>query len=181
MSAKKPKLVKQPLPVYEIVDTNYDNPWYYKNEIFNSTNIGKAFGFIYLIEEIDTGRIYIGQKVFWGKRPRMVNKKKKIIKCESDWKNYYSSSSYIMEEVANNKSSNYKRSILVLCKSAGQMNYVELKLQMDLRALESDNFINGYVGGRISQSHIKFDEIIDIDSNAINRLYEEYSYHGFTK
>lgn len=175
--AKKP--VKQPMPVYEIIDTDYENPWYYKGEIFNSTSIKEAHGMIYLIEEISTGRLYIGQKQLWTKKPRMVNKKKKMIKAESDWKKYYSSSNYIMEKVEKEGWSDFKRSILVLCISDGQMNYVEMKLQMDLRMMEhSDLYINGYIGGRISTSHAKFDQILDADYDLLNKLYSK-SYFGF--
>lgn len=175
--AKKP--VKQPMPVYEIIDTDYENPWYYKGTIFNSTDIKDAHGMIYLIEEISTGRIYIGQKQLWTKKPRMVNKKKKMIKAESDWKKYYSSSNYIMEKVEKEGWSDFKRHILVLCISDGQMNYVEMKLQIDLRMLEQqDLYINGYIGGRISTSHIKFDQILDADFDMLNMLYSK-SYFGF--
>ena len=175
---KKP--VNQPLPVYEIVDTDYENPWYYKGKLFNSTDIKNAYGMIYLIEEISTGRLYIGQKMLWTKKPRMVNKKKKMIKAESDWKKYFSSSNYIINKVETEGSSDFKRHVLVLCISAGQMNYTELKLQMDLRAMESDNYINGFVGGKISSSHIKHDQIIDADFDLLNTLYSK-SYFGFKK
>lgn len=177
VATKKP--VKQPMPVYEIVDTDYENPWYYKGEIFNSTDIKNAHGMIYLIEEISTGRLYIGQKQLWTKKPRMVNKKKKMIKAESDWKKYYSSSNYIMEKVEKEGWSDFKRSVLVLCSSAGQMNYVELKLQIDLRMLEdASKYINGFVGGKIHASHIKFDKILDADYELLNTLYSK-SYFGF--
>lgn len=177
VATKKP--VKQPMPVYEIIDTDYENPWYYKGEIFNSTDIKNAHGMIYLIEEISTGRLYIGQKQLWTKKPRMVNKKKKMIKAESDWKKYYSSSNYIMEKVEKEGWSDFKRSVLVLCSSAGQMNYVELKLQIDLRMLEdASKYINGFVGGKIHASHIKFDKILDADYELLNTLYSK-SYFGF--
>lgn len=67
----------------------------------------------------------------------------------------------------------------MLCISDGQLNYAELKLQMDLRTLEyPEKYINGYLGGRISVSHIKHDLIIDQDDLMLNRLYEN-SYFGF--
>ncbi len=164
-----------------IVDSEYDNPWYYKGEIFNSSKIDSAHGFIYIIEEISTGRIYIGQKQLWTKKTKMVNKKKKKITIESDWKNYYSSSGYIKEKVELEGTSDFKRYVAVLCISAGQMNYVELKLQMDLKVLERPHlYINGFVGGRITNSHIKFDMIKDIDRDLINSLYNK-SYFGFTQ
>ena len=61
----------------EIVDVDYDNPWTFKGEIFNSSKIGKAHGMIYLIEEISTGRVYVGQKMLWTKKTKTIDKKKK--------------------------------------------------------------------------------------------------------
>lgn len=178
----KKAAVKQPMPVYEILDTDYENKWLFNEKEFNSTDIKDGHGFIYLIEEISTGRKYIGQKQFWTKKIRTVNKKKKKIKAESDWKKYYSSSAYINEQVEKNGTADFRRHILVICCSDGQMNYVELKLHMDLRVLEQpDKFINGYLGGRISQSHIKFDKIVDCDKNHLNKLYNTHGYFGFTK
>ena len=72
-----------------ILNETYDNMWMYKNEPFLSININEAHGFIYAIEELSTGKIYVGQKVFWTKKIKTVNKKKKKIKVESDWKKYY--------------------------------------------------------------------------------------------
>lgn len=41
-----------------------------------------------------------------------------------------------------------------------------------------DLYINGYVGGRISTSHTKFDLILDADYDLLNKLYSK-SYFGF--
>lgn len=170
--AVKKKPVKQPMPVYEIIDTDYENPWYYKGEIFNSTNINGAHGMIYLIEEISTGRLYIGQKQLWTKKPRMVNKKKKMIKAESDWKKYFSSSNYIIEKVEKEGSSDFKRYVIALVSSDGMLNYLEMKIQMDVRVLENaDKFINGYIGGKISRSHVSMDKIIEIDEELMKYIY----------
>ena len=84
-----------------------------------------------------------------------------------------------MEKVEKEGWSDFKRSVLVLCSSAGQMNYVELKLQIDLRMLEdASKYINGFVGGKIHASHIKFDKILDADYELLNTLYSK-SYFGF--
>lgn len=165
---------------------SYDNPWIYKGEIFDSEHINNAHGFIYVIEEISTGRIYIGQKQLWTKKIRTINKKKKKVKCESDWKKYYSSSNYINEKVAEQGVSDFKRYILLLCASDGMLNYMELKLQMMACVLENESsFINGYVGGRISRSHISREKLLDVDFDLLNKilpvntLYEN-SYFGLS-
>lgn len=158
-----------------------ENPWYFKGDIFLSDNLNaNIHGFIYVVEEISTGRIYIGQKHVWTKKIKTVNKKRKKITIESDWKQYYGSSAYIMEKVENEGTSDFKRYIVALCSSSGQMNYIEMKLQMDLRVLEFPHkYINGYIGGRISGAHIKYDQLIDTDEIKLNKLYKE-SYFGFS-
>ena len=60
-----------------------ENPWYYKGEIFKSELLytdefkDNIHGFIYIIEEISTGKIYIGQKHLWTTKVTSINKKKK--------------------------------------------------------------------------------------------------------
>jgi tRNA/tmRNA/rRNA uracil-C5-methylase (TrmA/RlmC/RlmD family) len=159
-----------------------DNPWIYKGKIFTSDDINpKAYGFIYMIREKSSGRIYIGQKHIWTNKVKTINKKKKKVKVESDWKQYYSSSAYINEKFQENGSADFERYILVICISSGQMNYVELKLQIDLRMLEQpEKYINGFVGGKIHASHIKFDQILDADKDMLNSLYQS-TYYGFSK
>lgn len=159
-----------------------DNPWKYKGKIFTSDDINsKAYGFIYMIKEKSSGKIYIGQKHLWTKKLKTISGKKKKVKVESDWKQYYSSSAYINEKYQENGSADFERYILMFCISDGQMNYAELKLQIDLRMLEdSEHYINGFVGGKIHASHIKHDQIIDIDFDMLNTLYQT-SYTGFSK
>lgn len=171
--AKKP-IVKKVIPEYVPVDTDYENPWYYKGQVFNSTSINDAHGFIYMIEEISTGKIYIGQKQLWTKKIRMINKKRKKVKAESDWKNYYSSSNYINDKVALNGTSDFKRYIVTLVSGDGIMNYIELRFQMDLKVLENEHkYINGYVGGRISRSHIGEHKILDQDNEIIKYIFSK--------
>lgn len=183
LEKEKIKLEKEQLELDKL-NSEYinGNPWYYKDQIFTSDKLtNQMHGFIYMIEELSTGKIYIGQKILWTKKIKIVNKKRKKIDVESDWKNYYSSSAYINEKVQSEGTSDFKRSILIFCVSDGSMNYAEMKLQMDLRVLEnSDKYINGYIGGRISHSHIKFDQIIEYDLDKLNMLYTN-TYFGFKR
>lgn len=157
---------------------DYDNPWMYKDKVFTSEDINNVHGFIYLIKEKSTGRMYIGQKHFWTKKIRTINKKKKKVKCESDWKKYYSSSNYIMEKVSVEGTDDFERYILMLVQGDGMLNFYEMVLQIELKVLLDDKYINGYVGGRISTSHIKMDALIDQDNNLLNTLYENKTF-GF--
>lgn len=156
-----------------------DNPWYFKNEIFTSEQLNASMhGFIYIIKEVSSGKVYIGQKHLWTNKIKTVNGKRRKTKVESDWKDYYSSSQYINQKVESSGNSDFKRYILMFCPSDGSLNYEEMKLQMDLRVLESDLYLNGYIGGRISSSHIKSRQLLDYDSDMINTLYQN-AYFGF--
>ena len=149
----------------------YENPWTFKDKIFMSEDINNAHGMVYIIEEISTGRYYIGQKQLWTKKIRTINKKKKKVKVDSDWKKYWSSSSYIINKVETEGSSDFKRYVVALVNSVGMLNYMEMKFQIDARVLENpDKFINGYIGGRISRSHVSIDKIIDIDNKILSTI-----------
>lgn len=145
--------------------------WLYKSKKFTSEDIGKAFGFIYIMTDTSTGKMYIGQKQFWSKKTKQVNKKKKKVTVESDWKKYYSSSKYLQSV----ESDLIKREILYLCCSKGQMNYLETQLQMDLRVLENqDIWLNGILNLRTHHTHLKLDQLIDKDVDKLEELYKNY-------
>ena len=58
-----------------------------------------AYGFVYLITNNVTGRKYIGKKLFWFKKIKTVKGKRKRIKVESDWRDYWSSSDDVKKDV----------------------------------------------------------------------------------
>ena len=40
----------------------YENPWRYNKKVFESTDIGEYYGFVYRIVNNQTGKQYIGRK-----------------------------------------------------------------------------------------------------------------------
>lgn len=154
---------------------SYDNAWTFKGKEFESEMIGKAESFIYLLTELDTGRIYVGKKSFKMTKYKQVNKVKKGYKTESEWKEYYSSSDYIKDKVAKGGAKNYKREILVLCGKKGVANYVEGLLQTDFRMLEDkEKFINGNIQLRVASSHVNKKHVLDEDKERLTKLYNHY-------
>lgn len=134
---------------------DYDNPWIYLDEPFTSEDIGDYIGFVYLLTDQD-GKKYVGKKLFKSKRrlPPLKGKTRRRTKItESDWKTYYGSS----EEVQSLMESGtpFKREILHLCKSKGELSYMELKEQMDRRVLLRDDYYNGIIQVKIHKSHVK--------------------------
>ena len=79
--------------------------WLYKNKIIEEAPEG-AFGFVYLITNKKTGRKYIGRKYF-GKTRRVKkkgNKRRRVIRKDSDWRTYIGSSKLLQEHIEKRKS-----------------------------------------------------------------------------
>ena len=121
-------------------------------------------GFVYLITNIATGRMYIGKKLAKFSRTtyRIVklkngNKKRKKIrnKINSDWQQYYGSSSNLPEDINTQGTDNFRREILYYCKSKAECSYIEAREQFSRRVLESDDYYNGHIQVRVHKSHIK--------------------------
>ena len=122
---------------------------------FTSNDIGDHVGFVYLIENTLTGKKYIGQKKFWMPKYRSIKKKRKRFLVESNWKDYYGSNSELQADVEALGPSVFYREILHLCKGKGEMNYRELKEQMNRDVLLSPHYYNSFVGGKIHRKHVQ--------------------------
>ena len=84
-------------PKTAVGEGSYENPWIYKGSNFTSDDIDDKFGFGYCITNNTNGRMYIGRKYFW--KFRTPRGKKRKVKSESDWKNYYGSCPELKEEI----------------------------------------------------------------------------------
>ena len=114
-----------------------------------------AYGYVYLITNTITGRKYIGKKLFWFRKTKVVKGKKKRLKVESDWRDYWSSSEEVKKDVDALGSDKFIREILHICPNKGSCNYLEAREQMDRRVLETDSYYNGQIQCRIHRTHIK--------------------------
>jgi hypothetical protein len=104
---------------------SYENPWRYLGEIFDTEDIKDYFGFVYLIECLDTNRKYIGRKYFWSFRTPKGKKRK--VKQESDWKKYYGSCPELKDDIKIYGKDRFKRTILSLHNTVGKTNYEETR------------------------------------------------------
>lgn len=129
--------------------------WLHNGIEFTDEMIQDYLGFVYIITDTVTNRKYVGQKLFWSPKVRSIKGKKKKLKVISDYKEYYGSNAELQEDVKKNGAERYRREILYLCKSKGNMNYLELREQIDRRVMETDEYYNSYVGGRINKKHVK--------------------------
>lgn len=112
--------------------------------------------FVYKIINLIDGREYIGLKTTRSRKTKMVQKKKKRYWVESDWREYWSSSETLKQDVTTLGQDKFKRVIIFLCRSKAIANYIEAVTQFDLRVLENpDKYYNRIINCRINASHIK--------------------------
>lgn len=132
--------------------------WLYDGEEFTSDMIGDYVGFVYIITDLSNNKKYVGKKTLVSKRklPPLKGKTRRRTKIvESDWQKYYGSSDEVRQLVEENGAESFKREILHLCKSKGEMSYLELKEQMDREVLLNDEYYNGIIQVKIHRNHVQ--------------------------
>jgi Putative endonuclease segE, GIY-YIG domain len=132
--------------------------WLYKKKEFKESMIPEnAIGFIYVMTVIINGVLYkyIGKKNFYSDvktklKKNEVSLDKRIKKYKRvrkfTYENYYSSNLELKE--AHKKKINIKREILLICFSASELTYQEVKHQFKYEVLEKKEFLNGNILGR---------------------------------
>ena len=134
--------------------------WIYKGIEFTQTNIPEgAIGFIYHMSVILNGHTYayIGKKNFFanikkpmGKKALAMSTDKRLKKytreLKPNFENYYSSNQQLKE--AHKAGCVIKREILIICYSAMELTYQEVKHQFKYEVLEKEEFLNGNILGR---------------------------------
>ena len=130
-----------------VTQTDYDNPWVYKNTTFTSDDIGDFFGFVYRITNLQSGKQYIGRKYFYQfRKPRGKSRK---VKSESDWKKYYGSSDELNTDRKTLGNECFRREIISLHTTKGWVNYEETRqLFLNNVLSENENYYNSNILGR---------------------------------
>ena len=98
--------------------------WLYENKVFDLSEeeLEKYQGFVYEVEECDTGMKYIGKKFFWKKKvlPKNQSRKRKIItRVQSDWKDYHGSNDQVKQLREEGKL--FKRKNIILMQNERRM------------------------------------------------------------
>ena len=138
----------------------YENPWTYQDTTFTTNDIDNFFGFVYCITNNTNGRQYIGRKYFW--KFRTPRGKKRKVKSESDWKNYYGSSEELKEEIQQLGRHNFSRVMLSLHKTAGKTNFEETR----------QLFVNGVLTEQLDDGTPRY-----YNSNILSRYFRK-DYYG---
>lgn len=143
---------------------SYENPWRHQEKVFESEDIQDYFGFVYLIDCSETNRKYLGRKYFWSFRTPKGKKRK--VKQESDWKNYYGSCPELKEDIKKIGKDKFQRTILSLHKTLGKTNYEETR-QLFLNNVLTESLDNGVP--------------VYYNSNILNRYYKKDYFNDSSK
>ena len=134
---------------------NYEHPWLYKGDVFERPS-DNDYGFVYKITNLTNQKTYIGKKLFWFKKTKVIKGKRKRYLAESDWKQYYGSSKAVQEDVKQFGEQLFRREILRLCKNKGECSYFEAKAQFDNDVLMNpEMYYNDWIVCRIHRKHIQ--------------------------
>lgn len=136
--------------------------WLYQGTVIDELP-EDCVGFVYLITNTVSGRMYVGKKLAKFskvkyktiKQKNGKKKRKKIkYKINSDWQDYYGSSDELLLDVAELGKDKFTREILHYCSSKALTSYLEAKEQFDRKVLESNEYYNGHIRVRVHGSHI---------------------------
>lgn len=126
---------------------SYHNPWMFDGLPFTDEDICGSAGFVYLITNTITGRMYVGRKYFTSTRKRKRTDKKRST-SSSDWMDYYGSSEELLEDVSKCGKDSFRREIISIHKTKGDTNIAEVKEQFRRNVLEDDNYYNHNINGK---------------------------------
>jgi hypothetical protein len=132
--------------------------WIYRDNEFTSEMIDDNYGFIYRITNNINGHDYVGKKFFKFKKtlpPLKGKKNKRRSMVESDWKDYWGSSKRLLEDIEKYGKENFTREIILLCKTRGETNYMEAKIQFAEDVLLREDNYNGIIAVKIGNGSVK--------------------------
>lgn len=130
--------------------------WTFHGKPFDDDDIPEwAVGFVYLITRTDTGRKYIGKKLFKRKTKLYRKSRNKRVTRPSNWKRYFGSCQALKDDVAALGEVAFTREILELCPSKGDLSLTEMREQIVRDVLHRDDFYNDFIGGKIHRKHLK--------------------------
>jgi len=136
--------------------------WTWKGDVLTQDDIKDWYGFIYLIEDIDNNKKYIGEKSFWSFRtPKGKSNKKKYI---SDWEKYESSNKQLKSLVTESKEykhDKFKFTILALCADKSVMKLTEAKWILGLGALMSEEYYNDNIRITVMNTYKNYNERVN--------------------
>ena len=140
--------------------------WHYEGKEFVlDEHPDDIIGFVYIITNTQNNMKYIGKKLVRTTRklPPLKGKKRRRTKIvETDWRDYYGSSDNVKQTLAESGPDIFTREILILCKSKGELSYLEAKEQFDRGVLlKPDEYYNDIIQLRINRRAVLNSDIIN--------------------
>lgn len=129
--------------------------WLYNGRPIDESELEGYVGFVYVITNLEDDRVYIGKKTLKFRKTRVVKGKKKRYLVDSDWRTYWGSNKLLHEDVLELGEDKFKREVLRLCKTKGELSYFEAKYQFETCALETDKAYNEWIMVKVHRSHLK--------------------------
>lgn len=113
-------------------------------------------GFVYRITNNETGRFYIGKKLFFESAGKKNNRR---LLTESNWRRYWGSCRELQEDIKNIGYSGFTRSILCVQDTKSALALAELAAQLYF-CFKNTNTYNGIINVRLrfneSMNSVKF-------------------------
>lgn len=129
--------------------------WTYQGLPFEEIPEG-VLGFVYCITNTLTGRKYIGKKGTTSAAYKTVKGKRKKLRKESNWKEYYGSCEELLKDIETLGKEHFSREVSRICFSKGETSFWEAKLQFEADVLyHPESYYNSYIGCRIHRKHLK--------------------------
>jgi hypothetical protein len=131
--------------------------WLYNGKEIGEEDLEGNVAFVYLITNLTNNKRYIGKKLLAFTRTKKVKgqTRRKRVKTESDWKEYFGSNKRLLDDVTQLGPENFKREILKLCKTKGTANYYEAYEIMVRHAIIDPEYYNEWLHVKVSQSQVK--------------------------
>lgn len=121
-----------------------------------------TFGFVYELVSKETGKRYIGKKQLYSyhtkiskvfnEKTKRWNKVREVTSTESNWKDYFGSSTEVKDLIKQDGKSNFYRYILAIARSKKELTYLELAHQCKNDVLTDPMYVNSNVLGKFFRS-----------------------------
>lgn len=129
--------------------------WTYQNNELHAIP-DNAYGFVYCITNRQTGRRYVGKKLFYSAKRKQVKGRKKRFKVESDWQDYWGSNKVLLADIQELGTEHFQRDILQICATKGECSYWESKYQFEWDVLRfPEQFYNEWIMCKIHRNHLE--------------------------
>ena len=136
--------------------------WLYENKVIEKIEdfLEGTFGFVYRITNLTNGKFYIGKKQLLSQTNIKLSKKeiaalptqrgrtpsKKLVVKESNWREYWGSCKSLHEDLKKLGADQFKREILMICKSKKLLTYYEAAFQIKEDVLLNESYNDTILG-----------------------------------